>query len=200
MRLWFVYAQGKSVPLLGELWWTALSQAGAQLQFWGNLRTVGPEKGFSRGQEKLWRHCNKRSSRNLLFADLEKIAFGLRGLWGGVQSAAWRPPVQQVKLFPEMTLSWLKCLCSLLDVTLPEPGSLSLARFFFHVHSKTGFLRGVFWAQNSFVLEIAVSVPRSRWGKLWEKGGGFVQRAVSKPWVKTLLRCCSVLCHWHADS
>ena len=87
-----------------------------------DLRMVPTEKCFRRGEVKLWRYYNKWSSHKLLLVeDLEKIAFGLRGRWGNVQCAAWRPPVQQVKLFPEITLCWLKYLCSLLEVTLPEP-------------------------------------------------------------------------------
>lgn len=65
------------------------------------LRMVPTEKSHSREQVKLWRHCNKWSSHKLLLVeDLEKFGFGLRDLWGWVQSAACRPPVWQVKLFP----------------------------------------------------------------------------------------------------
>lgn len=63
----------------------------------------------------------KSSLKLLLVEALEKIDFGLRGLWGCVQSAAQTLLVQQVKLFPEAALGWLNYLCSLLDVTLPEP-------------------------------------------------------------------------------
>lgn len=105
------------------------------------------EKWISRGQVKLY---NKQSLHKLLLVeDLEKIAFGL---WGCVQSAAWTPPAGQVRLFPEITPCWLKYLCSLLNVTLPE-SELHLSWEVFLSSALRGFSPDVFWAWNNFVLE-----------------------------------------------
>lgn len=117
------------MPLLREFWWAAFASS-REMDQQGTGEAV---------------HLRKL----LLVEDLEKIAFGL---WGCVQSAAWTPPAGQVRLFPEITSCWLKYLCSLQNVTLPE-SELHLSWEVFLSSALKGFSPDVFWAWNNFVLE-----------------------------------------------
>lgn len=89
-------ADGKFMPLPGKFWWAALA----------NSREMDQQGTGEGAQQSLF--------ELLLVKDLAKPAFGL---WGCAQSAAWTPPVWQVRLFPEMTPCWLKHLCSFVHVT-----------------------------------------------------------------------------------
>lgn len=110
--------------------------------------------------------------------DLGKLAFGL---WGCIQPAAWTPSVWQGQTLQEIT-PWLKYLCSLQDLSLPE-SDLPLSWEVFLSSAFKGFSPHVFRAWNNFLSQ---RNKRSQWRysdwdeELGRKGSLITEEDLSK--------------------
>lgn len=175
-----INADGKFMPLPGGFWWAALV----------NSRKMDQQGAGEAALQPVQTLC-----KVLLVEDLEKIAFGL---WGCIQSAAWTPPVWQVRhprenpLMTQIFVFFMGCKFAWIRTpfVLRSFSSKCTERLFSWCLLSTD----QFCRRGTRDLNACTQTEMKYLGERSHSS----QRKIC-PECKLLMLCAALMCPWHAD-